>query len=240
MIINPEDKMTFTEAIEFFSDKINIDTDAWNEQLNIDRDAAFTVARAKGLLLQEIRQAVAKGQRDGQSTQEFQKTFNDIADRYSPDWLGKGNRAWRSSLIYEQNLRAAHAAGRHEQMTQSDVMKLRPYWQWRHGGSREPRLSHIALDGKVFDADDLPMKPPCGFNCRCQVFSLSRRDLVREGLEVSDIKEGDTISVTHKGEKYDVVIQPDEGFETKKKASLDDLEMPFRKQAADEIKSLGK
>lgn len=228
----------FAEAIEYFSEKINLDTDAWDDRLDISRDAVFTVAKAKGLLLQEIRDAVAKGQKEGHSTQDFLNTFNDIADRYSPNWLGKGDRTWRGQLIYEQNLRHAQAAGRREQMTDPDTVKLRPYWQWRHGDSHEPRLAHFALNGRVFDADSLPMNPPCGFNCRCQVFSLSRRDLTREGLEVEDLKRGDVISVVDPsdGQTKEVTLEPDKGFDIQKKASLDDLEMPFKKQAAREIR----
>jgi uncharacterized protein with gpF-like domain len=43
------------------------------------------------------------------------------------------------------------------------------------------------MDGKVFPADSLPCHIPAGFNCRCQIFSLSQRDIDREGLTVEDV-----------------------------------------------------
>jgi Phage Mu protein F like protein len=208
-------RLSFTEAIEYFAQKTNLDTDSWIEGQGIVQDAAFTVAAAKGQLLQDIRDAVARGQSEGQSVQEFLKTFDTIADRYSDNWELKGDKAWRGQLIYEQNIRNAYQAGRYAQMTQPDVLKLRPYWQWRHGDSRAPRPAHLALDNKVFLADDLPFSPPAGFGCRCQVFSLSQRDLDRKGLEVESLKRGDEIQYVDPGNgtTRTVKLLPDKGFE---------------------------
>jgi uncharacterized protein with gpF-like domain len=224
-------KLPFAEAIDYFKSKTNLDTDTWRDTLGVDTDSVFTVAAVKGQLLQEIRDAVVKGQSEGHSTQDFVKQFDRIADRYSPDWLGKGSRAWRSQLIYEQNIRAAYGAGREQQMADPDVMKLRPYHQWRHGDSLDPRRAHLALDGMVFDAGEVPMKCPAGFNCRCQIFSLTRRDLVRRGLSVSTLKLGDEID--------GVVIEPDPGFERTKKERMADTVAGFdpviRKQVESEL-----
>lgn len=211
------DRLDFTEAIDYFSEKTNLDTDSWIEGQGIVQDAAFTVAAAKGDLLQDIRDAVAIGQSQGQSTQEFLKTFDAIADRYSDNWELKGDRAWRGQLIYEQNIRQAYQAGRYAQMTQPDMLKLRPYWRWRHGDSRAPRLAHLALDGKVFEADSLPFHPPSGFNCRCTVFSLSERDLKRKNLTVERFEKGQDIEVVDpsNGQTRTVKLEPDKGFDHK-------------------------
>lgn len=212
-MISPE-RLDFSEAIAYFAQKLNLDTDTWVEGQGIVQDAAFTVAAAKGALLQEIRDAVDRALAEGKSVQEFLKDFDTIADRWSDDWNRNGNRAWRGQLIYEQNLRNAYAAGRYVQMTEPGVMKLRPYWQWRHGGSRDPRPAHLALDGLVFEAGKLPFHPPGGFNCRCKVFSLSRRDLERKGLKVSSLKRGDMVEVLNPktGERQKVKLEADPGF----------------------------
>ena len=211
--INSE-RLDFQAAIDYFSQKANLDTDSYIEGQGIVQDAAFTVAAAKGDLLQDIRDAVAQGQAKGQSVQEFLKTFDAIADRYSDNWALKGNRAWRGQLIYDQNLRNAYQAGRYAQMTQPDVMKMRPYWQWRHGDSRDPRPVHLAMNGKVFPADSLGSHPPWGFSCRCTVFSLSERDLKRKGLKVEELSIGQDIDVVDKkGNAYTTKLIPDRGFE---------------------------
>lgn len=209
------EQLPFKEAIEYLAQKTNLDTDSWIEGQGIVQDVAFTVAGAKGQVLQDIRDAVTLAIEQGISIADFAKQFDAIADRYVNNWSLKGDRAWRGQLIYEQNLRNAYAAGRYAQMTQPDVLKLRPYWQWRHGDSRAPRLSHLALDGKVFRANDLPFMPPAGFGCRCQIFSLSQRDLDHQGLKVESLKLGNEVEVVDpsNGTTRTVKLLPDKGFE---------------------------
>jgi uncharacterized protein with gpF-like domain len=209
------ERLDFREAIEYFSRKLNLDTDSWIEGQGIVQDAAFTVAAAKGVLLQEIRDAVERALTEGKGIQDFLRDFDQIADRWVDNWNLKGDRAWRGQLIFDQNLRNAYAAGRYAQLTKPEVMKLRPYWLWRHGDSRAPRLAHLAMDGKVFEAGKLPFHPPGGFGCRCQVFSLTKRDVERKGLEVSRLERGDMVDVVDpsNGATRSVRLQPDPGFD---------------------------
>jgi hypothetical protein len=180
-------QLPFSEAIAYLADKLNLDTDSWVEGQGLVQQVAFTSAGAKGAILQEIRDAVDAAINDGISIADFAKQFDRIADSYVDNWQLKGDRAWRGQLIYSQNLRQAYGAGRYRQMTDPDTVKRRPYWQWVHGDSRVPRPTHLAMDGKVFLADSLPCHIPAGFNCRCQIFSLSQRDVDREGLTVEDV-----------------------------------------------------
>jgi uncharacterized protein with gpF-like domain len=208
-------RIEFTEALDYLSEKTNLDTDSYIEGQGIVQDVAFTVAAAKGQLLQDIRDAMDRSISNGESIDKFLKRFNNIAASYTDDWPLKGGNAWRGALIYQQNIRQAYNAGRYQQMTQPDVVKLRPYWQWKHGNSEAPRLTHLALDGKVFPADSLPFFPPAGFNCSCSVFSLSERDLTRKGLEVEHLEMGQNLEVVDpsNGVKRTVKLQPDKGFD---------------------------
>jgi hypothetical protein len=182
-------QLPFSEAIEYFGKKIGIDTDSWTEGQGLTQTVAFTVAGAKGSLLQEIRESVDAAINDGISIADFAKRFDAIADSYVDNWQLKGDRAWRGQLIYSQNLRQAYGAGRYRQLTDPDTVKRRPFWQWRHGDSRVPRPTHLAMNNKVFPADSLNCHPPCGFNCRCTVFSLSQKDVDRENLKVEDVSD---------------------------------------------------
>jgi SPP1 gp7 family putative phage head morphogenesis protein len=201
----PWQRLPFDKAISYFRDKLNIDTDAWADTMGLDLDAAFVVAGAKGAILQDLRDAVDKAIADGTGLQEFKRDFKAIVA--ARGWDHKSDRDWRSYLIYDTNMRTAYAAGRWEQI--QAVKAQRPYLQWRHGGSRDPRPLHIALDGKVFPVDD-PFwqtigNPPCGFGCRCQVFSLSDRDLTRLNLEPED---GPKLGSDYKG----IPVEPDPGW----------------------------
>jgi hypothetical protein len=186
--INPL-QLPFSEAIDYFSDKINLDTDSWVDGQGLIQTVAFTVAGAKGQILQDIRDAVDSAINNGISIADFTKQFDKIADSYVDNWQLKGDRAWRGQLIYEQNLRQAYGAGRYWQMTEPSTLKSRPFWQWVHGDTRVPRPTHLAMDGKVFPAGSLNCHVPAGFNCRCQIFSLSQRDVDRENLMVEDVSD---------------------------------------------------
>jgi hypothetical protein len=207
-------RLPFPEAIDYLAGKINLDTDSWRDGQGVVQDAAFTVARAKGQLLEEIRAALDKAIAEGKSVDEFVKSFDSIASRWADDWNLRGDKGWRGQLIYEQNLRQAYAAGRYKQMTDPEVVKLRPYWQWRHGGSARPRLAHLAMDGRVYPAGSVPMVP-WGFGCQCQIFSLSQRDLDREGLtpETYDAYNPVEWVDPSTGQTRRIVLKPDQGFE---------------------------
>jgi Phage Mu protein F like protein len=208
-------RIDFTEALDYLSEKLNLDTDSYIEGESIVQDVAFTVAAAKGQLLQDIRDAMDRSIAAGESVDKFMGRFNNIAASYTDDWPLKGGNSWRGSLIYQQNIRQAYNAGRYQQMTDPEVMKLRPYWQWKHGNSEAPRLTHLALDGKVFPADSLPFFPPAGFNCLCSVHSLSQRDVDRRDLEVEDLELGQDLEVVDpsNGVKRTVKLEPDKGFD---------------------------
>jgi Phage Mu protein F like protein len=216
-----DEQLPFQEAIDYLAGKTNLDTDSWIEGQGLIQTVAFTVAGAKGRVLQDIRNAVDRAIQDGISIRDFAKQFNAIADSYVDNWQLKGDRAWRGQLIYEQNLRQAYGAGRYAQMTDPDVLNRRPYWQWAHGDSRAPRPVHLALDGKVFPANSLPFFVPCGFGCKCQVFSLSQRDVDREGLQVEHLEHGQDIDYTDpNGQTRTAQLLPDPGFDWKPTGKL--------------------
>lgn len=201
----PWAQLPFAEAIAFFRNKRNVDTDSWKDLLDIDQKAVFAVAGAKGDLLNDLRTAVDKAIAEGTTITEFRKDFDRIVA--ARGWSYKGDRDWRTNIIYTTNIRTSYAAGRWEQIQATKAK--RPYLQWRHGGSLDPRPLHIALDRKVFAVDD-PFwdaigNPPCGYGCRCSVFSLSDRDLTRLNLKV---EIGPKIGTTYGG----AIVQPEPGW----------------------------
>lgn len=201
--------LPFEEAIAFFRDKLNMPTATWDEVWKEAHDTGFMVAGAMDAdLLMDLRDAVDKAIADGTTLEEFRKDFDDLVEKSG--WEYVGGRNWRTRLIFETNLRTAYAAGRWEQMRDPDVMRLRPYWQYRHGDSIVPRPEHLALDGLVLPADDPFWRthyPPNGWGCKCKVVTLSKRDLAKMGKSGPDTapeikyydwtnpRTGETISV---------------------------------------------
>lgn len=174
--------LKFAEAIAYHSDRRNVDTDSWRDLLDVEHDAVFVVAGAKGAILQDFRDAVDKAISKGTTLREFQQQFDRIVAIRGWDYTG--DLDWRSNLIWETNLRSSYGKGREAQIQQAK--SRRPFAQWRHGGSADPRPEHIANDRRVYRVDERPTALPHGWGCRCVYLTLSQRDMTRMGLSLSD------------------------------------------------------
>jgi hypothetical protein len=74
-------------------------------------------------------------------------------------------------------------------MKDPDVVALRPYWQYRHGDSRQPRPEHLTWDGLILEHDHPwwdTHYTPNGWGCKCRILTLSKRDLARLGKDGPD------------------------------------------------------
>ncbi|HBS17874.1 MAG TPA: hypothetical protein DD835_08585, partial [Halomonas sp.] len=92
-------------------------------------------------------------------------------------------------VIYDTNLRQSYAAGRERQMEDPALRRLRPFGLYRHGGSENPRSTHLANDGRVVPLDDPwwdVWTPQNGYGCSCKKYMISRRQAEREGYTVSE------------------------------------------------------
>lgn len=179
--------LPFDEQIEFFRQKVRLPTQGYQDLTAQNHDKAFVVAGAmKADLLNDLHKAVLSAIENGESLGQFSKNFDSIAKKYG--WTAGADNAWRAKIVYQTNLRTSHSAGRYHQMTDPDVLKARPYWQYRHITADNPRLHHKRLNNMVLRADDVWWTvnyPPNGWGCKCYARTLSQADMDRMGLTVS-------------------------------------------------------
>lgn len=180
--------LPFKEAIAFFRNKVNLPSGRWTDVWKASHDSAFMVAgAAKADLLNDLRGAVDEAISQGTTLETFRARFDETVEKTG--WEYRGGRGWRTRVIYETNLRTAYAAGRHAQLTDPDLLRVRPFWRYLHGGSRDPRPEHLAWDGMVLRADDPWWNehyPPNGWGCSCKVVAVSQADLKRLGKDQPD------------------------------------------------------
>ncbi|MEL7168497.1 MAG: phage minor head protein [Bacteroidota bacterium] len=185
--------LPFRQALLYLRRKLNLPSRIWLNVLREENDYAFQVAGAmKAELLGGLREAVDKAIEQGTTLEDFRKDFDRIVQQQG--WNYRGSRGWRTRVIYQTNLRTAHAAGRYQQMDSDRVKARRPYRQYRHGGSQEPRELHVTRaprgwNGLVLRADDpwwLIHYPPNDWGCSCFAVTLSDADLERLGLTVGE------------------------------------------------------
>jgi hypothetical protein len=173
-------RLPFNEAISFFRQKVNVPSPRWTDLLEGAHSRAFTVAGAtKEGMLVDFSAAIDKAIAQGTTLEEFRKDFDSIVTKYG--WDYNGTRGWRTRVIYDTNLRTAYAAGRWQQMTDPDVVKLHPFWRYRHkDGELHPRPEHLAWDGLTLDVSDAwwhTHYPPNGWGCQCFVEPITRREM---------------------------------------------------------------
>lgn len=181
--------LPFIEAIEFFRQKINLPTKSWLDIQGAAHSHSFSVAGAASeSLLNDLRKEVEKAIAEGTTIEEFRKNFDDIVIKRG--WDYRGERNWRTRVIFETNLRTAYAAGRYAQMTLPETLESFPFWQYQHSGALHPRLDHLSWDGKTWRANNpiwSKIYPPNGFGCGCFVIPLSQSDLARQGKSGQDV-----------------------------------------------------
>jgi len=178
-------RQEFREQIEFLTQKRPKPTRAWTDAMYGTHDRAFVVAGATDIaMLEEFQAAIIEGART-YDTKGFAAEFDRIVDKYG--WSYNGGRNWRVRTILETNIRTSYMAGRLRQMRDPDVVKIMPYWQYRHADTRvpeNPRPEHVGFDGLVLMWNDPWWDvyfPPNGWVCSCGCHSLSRGDLRRLG-----------------------------------------------------------
>ena len=118
-------------------------------------------------------------------------------------WNYKGKRGWRTRVIYDTNLRTAHAAGKWHKI--QETKKERPYLQYVTVGDERVREQHQSWNGLTLKADDKfwdTHYPPNGWGCRCTVRTLNKSQAKKSGIsKPPKIEKTERIN-TQTGEVY--------------------------------------
>jgi len=228
----------FQEQIDYLRNKLRLPTERWDDIQRNAHDRAFVVAgAAKADLLKDLHEAVIRAAQDGTGLNAFSKDFKAIVAKNGwTGWTGEDSPAgvaWRTKVIYQTNMATSYAAGRHQQMSDPEVLKLHPYWRYIHSdGVLNPRADHLAWHGLTLLASHPFWKthyPPCGWGCQCRTTSVTRAEGERsaraglgappDGWDAIDPKTGAQVGI-------------DKGFDYAPGASV---KMPLQKFIDDKL-----
>lgn len=187
-------RMPFKEALIFLKNKVVLPTESTKAMTEEHQRWAFMISGiTRGEILEDTKFLLAEAIEKGNDFSIFRQQFRKLIER----------KGWKPSEkrienIFSTNIKRAYGEGRYQQMSDPNIMKSRPYRQFVHGNSPDPRPAHIAIDGKVYDATenfcDVVKGGYCDWNCKCKMLSLSERDLKRLGLTVSKPPDPNTIA----------------------------------------------
>lgn len=178
------EEIVFEEAVNYFKEKIPMKASEFYKLAEEYKSLAFTVSGyTKVQVLKKFHDELLKAIEEGTTMKDFKDKMNEFL-------LKKGYEGitnFQADNIFRTNIQTAYQVGHYKQMTSPEVLKYRPYWQYDAVNDKHTRPSHLAMDGRVYRADD-PIwdtwYPPNGFRCRCGVKTLSERQVKERGLTV--------------------------------------------------------
>jgi len=196
----------FKGAIENLKGKLPEGTLAWNDLAGPVHGKVFAIAGATNTdLVSDIQKSLVSALEKGTTITQFRKDFDATVQKYG--WAYKGKRGWRTSVIFNNNMRSAHMAGRWEQLLANS--DRRPYLQYRTAGDSRVRPQHRAWNGLIYPIGDSFWQthyPPNGWGCRCTIRAYSEADLGQLGKTPSEPFEVETRRVVSRdGEITDQV-----------------------------------
>lgn len=187
-------------AIAFFRQKTNMPTRAWDDLRHGAHARAWSVAGVQSHdMLAEIRTAMDRAIAEGRTLDQFRADTQPLLQDLGWADRGPGYVAWRTRTVYLTNMRTAYAAGRYAEMTEPDVLALRPFWRYRHSGAKDFRPQHRDWDGLVLPHDDTFWQthfPPNGWGCGCYVQSVGER------ARAAAVEEGKGKAPSHGARPY--------------------------------------
>lgn len=203
--------LPFKEAEDYWKDKVKLSSSDFRKLSDEAKSRAFAVSgMAKGDELETMFNALQKAVEGKTTFADFKKDCAAIMER-------RGWSTWRMENIFRTNVQNAYMAGRWKQVSRS--AQMRPYGKYSAVRDSRTRPTHAALDGKVYPLDHPFWNtwwPPNGFKCRCDVITLSARQVEKQGLtvETSDPTGGLIEPVdTRTGRKMPArPLMPDNGF----------------------------
>ena len=226
-------KVPPVEAIEHFRAKgFHVGFD-WRDTSAAEHLRSFTVAKATKLdILQDIRGAVDEAIAEGTTFRQFRARLEPaLRDK---GWWGQAavldpltgeqrvaqlGSTRRLRIIFDTNLRMAHAKGRWERIER--IAEDRPWLRYFAVRDGRTRPDHLAWHGTVLRWDDPWWEtyyPPNGWRCRCLVQQFDDDDLEAFGFTPSDGPPAGSETTrpwTNKrtGETVEVPVGIDPGFQ---------------------------
>jgi SPP1 gp7 family putative phage head morphogenesis protein len=191
--------LSFEEAEKYFKGKLPITKDEYKKLEERYKKLAFTVSGYNSTeIVNQFYNEILKAIENGTTMETFREEVNTFLEKRGYE----GISLFQADNIFRTNIQTAYNVGHYERMTDKDVMKLRPYWEYVAVDDGDTRPTHRAMDGMVYPADHEVWDvwyPPNGYKCRCTVRSLSKRQVEARRIKVVDEMPP---------------ITPDEGFHT--------------------------
>ena len=168
--------LRFDEALKIARDrKVVLPSTYYGEIPDAARRLAWTVSNIAGLdQIQNVFDSLNAAIADGKTLAEWRSASRETNWNLPPA---------RLDLLYRAQVQTAYMGGYVRKF--DDNKDTRPYLMYSAINDARTRPAHRAMSGQIAAVDD-PLwntwTPPCGFNCRCSLVSLTKQGAEDRGL----------------------------------------------------------
>ena len=200
LLVNPFHDTRFAErpikeAIAKFLSQKAVTRDVFDAMEKEAQRRAFTVAgMANAEMVNTVKRELIRQVAVGADFADFGKH---AAKRFEAAGWTPANPS-HVETVFRTNVLGAYNGGRIRQMSQPDVLDVRPYWEslpindLSAKGPQRHRPTHFNFVLRASDPFWQTAAPPYGYNCRCRIRSLSVRkgaSMVREGSSIPNLPD---------------------------------------------------
>ena len=178
--------MRADEALKWLQARMPVDIEAFNAAAAAIKTRTFSLARHEGKdTILAVRRLIEEAIEEGTPYKKFCRNYTEMMGR-----LGRtATDDFHLETVFRNGVQSSLNVGRYKQQSDPDVIRLRPYWQYRTVGDDSVRDAHRALADLVYPARHPfwhEYYPPNGHRCRCSVSTLSQRQVDQRKLTVHE------------------------------------------------------
>ena len=200
-------QVPFEEAVQDILKRHPVIAKGWKATQEAYLKGGFAIARSSSKkITAHVQGTIAQSIKQGLSPSEATKQILDKIREGDPEEFTY-SRSY-AETVYRTNMASAYTRGRIEQAKDPVFKRQIGAWMYVTAGDVDVRDNHQAAHKFVAATEDpvwKELRPPLGYNCRCALELVGRREALRKGIVTED---------GFKAQRVPAGAGPDEGFKT--------------------------
>ncbi len=198
------------EAVAWLQHRVGVPYAEWVVASDAIRARSFALAKVESAFVaDEVRDAIARALEKGSNYRTFVRDYADTMDRIGVS----ATNPYHLETVFRNAVHNALNVARYDQMSKPEVVRARPFWQYRAiiDGRTTPLCA--SLDGEVYPADSPfwdTWTPPNHHRCRSAAVTLDEEEVKDMGLTLQEEIPPPGVGPPDKGWAVNPALKPDE------------------------------
>jgi SPP1 gp7 family putative phage head morphogenesis protein len=179
-------RVPFTEAIETLIRRVPALAQTYEQVQELYKAGSFALARAASLnVTKHIQKTIAQAAQTGVTRDVVLNEIAETLGARNYDAAGASYVRSYADTVFRTTTTTAYTEGRIRQAQDPAVRRVIGAWRYDATLDGDVRPNHRAADDFVASIDDPvweTLKPPLGYNCRCALSLVSKREAAELGI----------------------------------------------------------